>query len=271
MFNFHRNHLTAILTKKYGKKMDTEKILKSENGIFNLFLIKLYTRQLKPGEKLPPLKTFAKEMNVDQASLRIALKQLEMMNLIDIKRSDGVYVKDFKETGGVDFLTTLFSIKELQENESIVDSFLVGEVVSFWIAVYPEIVFLANQRFSSLDMKLLIELLDAQIDNIDNLEKLVELDLKVQELIGKLANNLVVSLFLNSMAPLTQKITDVIYRCLKRESRLRFLQTKKKGIYRMMNGTLNLKVSIQNFRDEMETCRKEIRKSISDDMLDSQT
>ncbi|MCF6249419.1 MAG: GntR family transcriptional regulator [Desulfobacula sp.] len=101
--------------------MNTEEILKSDNGIFNLLLIKLYTRQLKPGEKLSSLKIFAKEIGVDQASLRIALKQLEMMNLLDIKRSDGVYVKDFKETGGIDFLTSLFSIREIQENETILD------------------------------------------------------------------------------------------------------------------------------------------------------
>jgi len=247
--------------------MNTQEILHSDNGIFNLLLIKLYTRQLKPGEKLPSLKAFAKELGIDQASLRIALKQLEMMNLIDIKRSDGVYVKNFKETGGVEFLTHLFSIKEIQENESILDSFLVEEVLSFWIATYPEILFMACLRYSSLDLKNFLEILDSQIENIDNIEKLVELDYQAQELIGKLANNLIVSLFLNSMAPLIQKMTDVFYRRLSKKSRLHFLQVKKKGTYRLMNGTLDLRVSTENFRKEMKNCRKEIRISIAEDMI----
>ncbi len=250
--------------------MNTKEILKSDNGIFNLLIIKLYRRELKPGEKLPSLKMFANEIGVDLASLRIALKQLEIMNLIDIRRSDGVYIKDFKETGGIDFLTSLFSIKEIQGNESILDTFLVEEVLSFWIATYPEIMYMASRRFSSLDLKRFIEILDSQIENIDNIDKLVELDYLAQELIGKLANNLIVSLFLNSMAPLIRKMTDVFYRFLTKESRLRFLQAKKKGTYRLMNGTLDLRVSTENFKKLMESCRQEIRKSIAENMFDSQ-
>ncbi|MBC8439714.1 MAG: FadR family transcriptional regulator, partial [Deltaproteobacteria bacterium] len=192
--------------------MNDETIIKSDNGIFNLLLIKLYTRQLTPGEKLPSLRTFAKELGVDQASLRIALKQLEMMNLLDIRRSDGVYIQDFKETGGLDFLTTLFSVKEIQENESILDTFLVEEVLSFWSAIYPEIMYMASLKFSSLDLKRFLEILDSQIENIDDIDKLVDLDIKAQEMLGKLANNLIVSLFLNSMAPLIKKMTDMLYR-----------------------------------------------------------
>lgn len=246
------------------KTMNDETIIKSDNGIFNLLLIKLYTRQLTPGEKLPSLRTFAKELGVDQASLRIALKQLEMMNLLDIRRSDGVYIQDFKETGGLDFLTTLFSVKEIQENESILDTFLVEEVLSFWSAIYPEIMYMASLKFSSLDLKRFLEILDSQIENIDDIDKLVDLDIKAQEMLGKLANNLIVSLFLNSMAPLIKKMTDMLYRCLTSETRLRFLQAKKKGVYRLMNGTLDLRVSTQNFRKEMEVCRNEIRKSFTE-------
>lgn len=245
--------------------------MKSDDGIFNLLLIKLYTRQLKPGEKLPPLRAFAKELGVDPASLRIALKQLEMMNLLDIRRSDGVYIQNFKETGGLDFLTSLFSIKEIQENKTILDSFLVDEIMAFWTATYPEIMFMASLRYSSLDLKYFLEILDSQIEHIDHIEKLVELDILAQELVGKLANNLMVSLFLNSVTPMLEKMTDVLYRNLSRESRLHFLQVKKQGVCRLMNGTLDLRISTENFRKEMEKCRTEIRKSIAEDMFELQT
>jgi DNA-binding FadR family transcriptional regulator len=250
--------------------LNIKDILKSDDGIFKLLLIKLYTRQLTPGEKLPPLRAFAKELGVDQASLRIALKQLEMMNLLDIRRSNGVYIQDFKETGGLDFLTSLFSITEIQENKTILDSFLVEEILAFWIAIYPEIVFMASLRYSSLDLKQFLEILDSQIEHVNNIDKLVQLDLLAQKLVGKLANNLMVSLFLNSAGPMIQKMTDVLYRNLSIESRLRFLQVKKEGACRLMNGTLDLRVSTDNFRKEMEKCRQEIRKSIAKEMLDLQ-
>ncbi|MCP4346345.1 MAG: hypothetical protein GY795_12565 [Desulfobacterales bacterium] len=170
----------------------------------------------------------------------------------------------------MDFLTRLFFIKEIQDNISILDSFLVDEVLGFWVATFPEIMFMASLRYSALDLKRLVEILDSQIKNIDHIEKLVELDILVQELVGKLANNLVVSLFFNSLGPLRLKMTDVFYRGLSKESRLHFLQIKKEGVCRLMNGTLDLRNSTENFRKEMEKCRMEIRKSIAEDMLDSQ-
>jgi DNA-binding FadR family transcriptional regulator len=261
--------MIVVIKNKGRQNMNSKKILKSEHEIFNLLLIKLYTRQFKPGETLPSLKVFARQLGVDQASLRITLKQLEVMNLLDIRRSDGAYVKDFKETGRLDFLTNLFSIEGIQEDESILDSFLVEEVLSFWVAIYPEILFMASKRFSPLDMKQFIEILDSQTKNIDNIEKLVELDLLAQELVGKQANNLLVSLFLNSVKPLIVKMTNVFYRNLTKESRLHFIKIKKKGALRFLNGTLDVSISTENYRKEMEKCRKEILKSITEDMFDS--
>ncbi len=240
--------------------MDTQKNPNSDSKVFNLLLVRLYSGQLKPGSKLPPLRAFAKELGSDPGTLRIALKQLEAMNLLDIKRSDGVYIKDFKETGGLDFLTRLFSVKE---NDHLMDAFFVDEVLRFWSATFPEIMFMAGLRFSSLDLKQFLEIIDAQIRHINDFDRLVELNLKSQDLIGQLANNLLATLFLNSLSPVTRKMTEVFYRGLTPESRLRFLKTKRKGICRMIDGTLDLRVSIENFREEMERCRLEIRKSIA--------
>ena len=251
--------------------MNTREILASENGIFNLLLIKLYTGELKPGEKLPSLKAFAKELAVEQASLRLALKQLEMMKLIDIRRSDGFYIQDFRQNGGLDFLTSLFSIQGIQENQTILDSFLIDEILAFWTAIYPEVMFMASQRFSSLDLKRFLEILNTQIDHVDDVDKLVALDLQAQDLVGTLANNLMVSLFFNSVSPMLFKVTDALYRNLTPESRVRFLRSKREGVCRLINGTLDMRVSTEKFRRELEKCREEIRQSFARDMLDIQT
>jgi hypothetical protein len=130
---------------------------------------------------------------------------------------------------------------------------------------------MASQRLASLDLKRFLEILNTQIDHIDDVEKLVELDLQAQDLLGKLANNLMVSLFINSVSPLLFKITHALYRNLSRESRLRFLRSKREGVCRLINGTLDLRVSTEKFRKELEKCREEIRKTFAQDILDFQS
>jgi hypothetical protein len=142
--------------------------------------------------------------------------------------------------------------------------------MTFWTATYPEIMFMASLRYSSLDLKQFLEILNSQIAHVDDIEELIKLDILAQELVGKLANNLMVTLFLNSVAPMLRKMTDVLYRNLSRESRLHFLQAKKQGVCRLMNNTLDLRISTENFRQEMEKCRQEIRTSIAEDMFDLQ-
>lgn len=241
----------------------------SGNYVFNLLLTQIYERKIKPGEKFPPLRAFAKELDVDQASLRIALKKLEGMNLIEIRRSDGAYVKEFMETGGLDFLTALCSIKEYPENKSVVDSFLVGEIMIFWAAIFPEILYTASQRYSPLDMKGFIAILESQISHVDDIDKLVELDINSQNLVGKLTNNIVMILLLNSLRPLMFEMTDFFYRNLSRESRIRFLKKKKDAIYLQLNGTLDLLKAKENLRRELEECRKEIQKNMTDKVLNT--
>ena len=68
----------------------------------------IFFRKLKPGEKLPSERELADSMNVDRTTLRVALKQLEAMQLLEIRRGDGIYVKDFLKNAGIDFLRVAF-------------------------------------------------------------------------------------------------------------------------------------------------------------------
>ena len=73
--------------------------------VVNKLLKKIYNHKFAPDEKLPPLRQMSNDMGVDHASIRIALKQLEAMKLVEIKRSDGVYVKDYMKNAGMDLLS----------------------------------------------------------------------------------------------------------------------------------------------------------------------
>ncbi|MFA5323981.1 MAG: GntR family transcriptional regulator, partial [Smithella sp.] len=70
--------------------------------VVRILMRDIFNNKLKPGNKLPPAKEISKQMNVDLSSLRIALKQLESMNVLDIKQGDGIYVKDYVQHAGID-------------------------------------------------------------------------------------------------------------------------------------------------------------------------
>jgi GntR family transcriptional regulator, transcriptional repressor for pyruvate dehydrogenase complex len=51
---------------------------------------------LKPGDKLPPERELAEMFNVSRNSLREALRTLEIMNCVQIKSGEGVFIKEIR-------------------------------------------------------------------------------------------------------------------------------------------------------------------------------
>lgn len=76
--------------------------------VINILIRKIFSRELKPGDKLPPERQLAKDIHVDRASLRIALKNMELMNVLTIRHGDGIYVRDYMKGASIDFLRMLF-------------------------------------------------------------------------------------------------------------------------------------------------------------------
>jgi len=102
----------------------------------------IFRKEIKPGDKLPTERTLADEYCVDRSSLRIALKQLESMGVIDIKQRDGVYVKNYIKYAGIDFLKILFSHQEDEYDDSFIDQYIIEELFNFHIDFFPVLIFL---------------------------------------------------------------------------------------------------------------------------------
>jgi DNA-binding FadR family transcriptional regulator len=239
----------------------------SVQDIVDRLLQQIYLKKLKPEEKLPPFRSHAEEMGVDPSSLRAALKQLETMNLLDIRRSDGTYVKPYTENAGLDFLSRLFSISHRENEGKVVDGFLVDEALAFWNMVFPEILMVATANMSPLDVKAFIGLIDRQIEGVDQVDILVDLDIELQDRVAERANNIVVTLLFNSLRPLRLRLTECFYRGLSRDTRLHFLTMKKKGLCRQMTGDLDLKWSAEEHRKILETYRQSMRQDMLRQMI----
>jgi DNA-binding FadR family transcriptional regulator len=187
----------------------------------------IFFRKLKPGEKLPSERELSDSMNVDRTTLRVALKQLEAMELLEIRRGDGIYVKDFLKHAGIDFLRVLFSDKNPAEDELAVDRFMLDEVWEWWIILFPEMIRLAGQRGSSRDLKTLSDSIDIEIKYKNQKDKLIELWLDQQDIIAATVNNMVLLLLFNSSRPLRRNMLRIFMDSVSYDDLEKFITSKK--------------------------------------------
>src|SRR5215208_1799858 len=61
----------------------------------------------EPGEKLPTQRALAKDLGVNMASIREAVKRLEQLRLVDVRHGDAMRVADWRTSGGLDVLAHL--------------------------------------------------------------------------------------------------------------------------------------------------------------------
>jgi DNA-binding FadR family transcriptional regulator len=61
---------------------------------------------LKSGDKIPSERELSDRLNVGRSSVREALRALELLGLIETKRGEGTFIKDFKEHHLVELLGT---------------------------------------------------------------------------------------------------------------------------------------------------------------------
>lgn len=60
-----------------------------------------------PGDRLPPQRVLAKELGVNMASVREALKRLEQLRLVAVRHGDATRVLDWRRSGGLEALASL--------------------------------------------------------------------------------------------------------------------------------------------------------------------
>jgi GntR family transcriptional repressor for pyruvate dehydrogenase complex len=76
-------------------------------GIVAQIQDKILSGEFRSGDKLPPERDLADSLNVNRSTLREAFKKLEMLDLVEIRHGDGVYVRDYLESGNLELLPAL--------------------------------------------------------------------------------------------------------------------------------------------------------------------
>ena len=77
-------------------------------------------KQYKPGDRLPPERSLAEQLNISRPSLREALRILAVMGLIDIKVGDGIYVKEVSFLPYIESVNLSISSRLQMERDSFI-------------------------------------------------------------------------------------------------------------------------------------------------------
>jgi len=138
---------------------------------------------ITPGSKLPPEREMAETFNVNRATVREALRKLENLDLVEIRHGDGLYVKNYLESGNLDLIKAAFNMDEGKE--------IILNILEARSYVVPQMAYMAAQRRNEADLKELEHVVfKADLT-------MLERNIKVHQLIARASHNLVCTIGLN--------------------------------------------------------------------------
>ncbi|AIY02890.1 Transcriptional regulator, GntR family [Arthrobacter sp. PAMC 25486] len=149
--------------------------------------------ELSAGDRLPPEKELSEKLGLSRSSLREAVKALEIIRVLDVRRGDGTYVTSLEPQ----LLTEAMSfIVDLHQDRSILEIFEVRRILE------PAAAAIAASRITAEQLAALHSTLDS-VSEETGVEALVEHDLIFHSLITAAADNAYMSSVLDSLSSST--------------------------------------------------------------------
>ncbi len=139
---------------------------------------------MHPGDKLPSERDIAADLDVNRATVREALKKLEMLGLIEIRHGEGIFIKDYLTSGNLELFKMMIYL-----NDTIPFSIL-QNLLEIRKIIVPQMAAIASQNINREE----IQLFESIIENNDTI---LEKDLAVHQLIAKASKNLLYMFLLN--------------------------------------------------------------------------
>lgn len=144
---------------------------------------KIMSGKIVSGDKLPTERELAENFNVNRATVREALRKLENLDLVEIRHGDGLYVKNYLESGNFDLIKAAFN---MDGGDEVLISILEARRY-----VVPQMAYLAAQRRTKEDVDALERIIFEE--DLTMLDK----DIKVHQTIARATHNLVCTISLN--------------------------------------------------------------------------
>jgi GntR family transcriptional repressor for pyruvate dehydrogenase complex len=135
--------------------------------------------ELAPGNRLPPEKELSERLGLSRSSLREAVKALEVIRVLDVRRGDGTYVTSLEPRL---LLEAMSFVVDLHDDQSVLDLFAVRRILE------PEASALAARHADEPTVARLREGIEG-VDGDADVERLVGHDLEFHRIIAESTGN----------------------------------------------------------------------------------
>jgi len=153
----------------------------------------LLSGELRPGDRLPPEKELSESLGLSRSSLREAVKALELIRVLDVRRGDGTYVTSLEPRLLLEAMTF---VVDLHEDASVLELFEVRRILEAAAAA------IATRKADRGDLTELYTMLD-EVGQDTSVEDLVAHDIKFHARINELSGNSYLSSMLESLSSRT--------------------------------------------------------------------
>lgn len=148
--------------------------------------------QFPPGSRLPPEKDLGEALGLSRSSLREAVKALEVMRVLDVRRGDGTYVTSLEPS----ILHEAMSfVVDLHRDDTLVQIFAVRRLLE------PPTAALAARHARDADFATMRRLLS--VSDESSIEQLVEHDVEFHHAIAASTGNAYLASLLDSLSSQT--------------------------------------------------------------------
>lgn len=167
------------------KKLFAKPVLRSRlhDEIVAVLQNKILSGALSPGEKIPPERELAETFSVNRATVREALRKLEILELLEIRHGDGLYVKNYLDSGNLDIIKAACN--------SANGKAVILDILEARRFIAPQIAVMAAKRRLPEDLEQLKNAV-SQTDLIP-----LEKDIQIHQIIARLSHNVLCVIGLN--------------------------------------------------------------------------
>jgi GntR family transcriptional repressor for pyruvate dehydrogenase complex len=149
--------------------------------------------ELTPGARLPPEKELAERLGLSRSSMREAVKALEVIRVLDVRRGDGTYVTSLEPKL---LLEAISFVVDLHGDDSLLEIFAVRRILE------SHATGLAAQRATTDDVTGLAAELESARGETD-VESLVRHDVRFHHHVARLSGNSYLTSLLESLTSQT--------------------------------------------------------------------
>lgn len=149
--------------------------------------------ELGPGDRLPPEKELAERLGLSRSSMREAVKALEVIRVLDVRRGDGTYITSLEPHL---LLEAISFVVDMHDDDSLLEIFQVRRVLE------AQATGAAAQRAQEVD----VEALEAELRGVEfetDIEALVEHDVRFHGAIVALGGNRYLASLVDSLTSQT--------------------------------------------------------------------